>query len=391
MLAMSFVCSRSFGPSRFLIWGETQENPISDETGLGWNSSLNAAHISLRAAGESMNLFDLKLAEHGIRLARGPIQTLQVNVGRKCNQSCHHCHVEAAPWRTEMLDELTALKIGTWITENRPKTVDITGGAPELSEYFCYLVETARAAGCEVIDRNNLTIIETEKFAFLPEYLASHQVQIVASLPCYSRENVDLQRGNGVFDKSISALRKLNAHGYGTRLPLTLVYNPVGPKIPGPQAELEKDYKAVLLDEFGIRFTSLFTITNQPIGRFAEELRQQGRWDAYLELLANSFNPETVPELMCRSTLSVGYRGELYDCDFNQMLGLGLETGGAHGVTRPTDRTLAGRNSLFLWDVSPEDLDGAPIRTGIHCLACTAGAGSSCGGALKVESAFVGK
>jgi len=338
-----------------------------------------------------MNLFDLKLAEHGIRLARGPIQTLQVNVGRKCNQSCHHCHVEAAPWRTEMLDELTALKIGTWITENRPKTVDITGGAPELSEYFCYLVETARAAGCEVIDRNNLTIIETEKFAFLPEYLASHQVQIVASLPCYSRENVDLQRGNGVFDKSISALRKLNAHGYGTRLPLTLVYNPVGPKIPGPQAELEKDYKAVLLDEFGIRFTSLFTITNQPIGRFAEELRQQGRWDAYLELLANSFNPETVPELMCRSTLSVGYRGELYDCDFNQMLGLGLETGGAHGVTRPTDRTLAGRNSLFLWDVSPEDLDGAPIRTGIHCLACTAGAGSSCGGALKVESAFVGK
>jgi radical SAM/Cys-rich protein len=274
--------------------------------------------------------------------------------------------VDAAPWRTEMIDEATAHRIGVWIQQHRPEIVDITGGAPELSEFFCYFVETARACGAHVIDRNNLTIIEEEGFAWLPEYLAKHEVEVIASLPCYSAKNVNQQRGNGVFDKSIAALKKLNAVGYGTHLPLHLVYNPLGAKLPGPQAELEADYKEALHREFGIVFNKLFTITNQPIARFAEDLRKQGKWDEYLELLANAFNPATVEGLMCRSTLSVGYRGELYDCDFNQMLGMQLRNGAP----------------LYLWDVTPEYLNNRAIATGFHCLACTAGAGSSCTGAV---------
>ncbi len=314
-----------------------------------------------------MNRFEQKLAAHGLSLRRSRLQTLQVNVGRKCNQACRHCHVDAAPWRTEMMDEPTARRIGEWILAHKPEIVDITGGAPELSAQFRYFVETARAAGSHVIDRNNLTIIEEPDFGWLPDYLAAHEVEVIASLPCYSKENVNKQRGNGVFDKSISALQKLNRAGYGTRLPLNLVYNPLGPKLPGPQEELEADYKEVLRREFGIVFNRLFTITNQPIARFAEDLRQQGNWDGYLDLLANSFNPQTVEGLMCRSTLSVGWRGELYDCDFNQMLGMQLKNG------RP----------LYLWDVLPQELENRPIATGIHCLACTAGCGSSCTGALK--------
>lgn len=313
-----------------------------------------------------MNRFDQKLAEHGLRLHRTRLHTLQLNVGRKCNQACRHCHVDAAPWRTEMIDEPTALRIGAWIEQHRPPVVDITGGAPELSEFFRYLVETARGAGAHVIDRNNLTIIEEPEFGWLPEYLARHEVEVIASLPCYSAKNVNQQRGQGVFDRSVAALRKLNAAGYGTRLPLHLVYNPLAATLPGPQAELEADYKEALSREFGIVFNRLFTITNQPIARFAEDLRKQGRWDSYMDLLANAFNPATVEGLMCRATLSVGYRGELYDCDFNQMLGLPLR-----------------RNApLHLWDVTPEELDDHAITTGIHCLACTAGAGSSCTGAV---------
>ena len=313
-----------------------------------------------------MNRFDQKLAEHQLTLRRARLQTLQVNVGRKCNQACRHCHVDAAPWRTEMIDEPTAHRVGAWIQKHRPEIVDITGGAPELSEFFRYFVETARACGAHVIDRNNLTIIEEENFGWLPQYLAKHEVEVIASLPCYSAKNVNQQRGNGVFDKSISALKKLNAVGYGSRLPLHLVYNPLGAKLPGPQAELEADYKEALQREFGIVFNKLFTITNQPIARFAEDLRKQGKWDEYLELLANAFNPATVEGLMCRSTLSVGYRGELFDCDFNQMLGMQLRNGAP----------------LNLWDVTPEYLEQRAIATGVHCLACTAGAGSSCTGAV---------
>jgi radical SAM/Cys-rich protein len=313
-----------------------------------------------------MNRFDQKLGEHALRLHRARLHTLQLNVGRKCNQACRHCHVDAAPWRTEMIDEATALRIGAWIEQHRPPIVDITGGAPELSEFFRYFVEIARGTGAHVIDRNNLTIIEEPEFGWLPEYLARHEVEVIASLPCYSAKNVNQQRGQGVFDRSVAALRKLNAAGYGTRLPLHLVYNPLGATLPGPQAELEADYKEALSREFGIVFNRLFTITNQPIARFAEDLRKQGRWDSYMDLLANAFNPATVEGLMCRATLSVGYRGELYDCDFNQMLGLPLR-----------------RNApLHLWDVTPEELDDHAITTGLHCLACTAGAGSSCTGAV---------
>jgi len=314
-----------------------------------------------------MNQFEQKLAEHGLTLQRGALQTLQINVGRKCNQTCRHCHVDAAPWRTEMIDEAAAQRVGRWIQEHRPPIVDITGGAPELSEFFRYFVEIARSAGSHVIDRNNLTIIETTGYGYLPEYLAEHEVEVIASLPCYSKENVNKQRGNGVFEKSISALRKLNAVGYGTKLTLNLVYNSLGATLPAPQAELEADYKEVLQREFGIVFNRLYTVINQPIARFAEDLRQQGKWDEYLELLANSFNPATVSGLMCRTTLSVGYRGELYDCDFNQML----------------DMQLKNERPLYLWDVSPTQLENQIVQTGFHCLACTAGAGSSCTGALN--------
>jgi radical SAM/Cys-rich protein len=313
-----------------------------------------------------MNRFNEKLGESRLVLGRAELQTLQINVGRKCNQACHHCHVDAAPWRTEMMDEGTARRVGEWIMAHRPAVVDITGGAPELSEHFHYFVETARSVGARVIDRNNLTIIESDGFRWLPKYLAEHRVEVVASLPCYLEENVDGQRGDGVFAKSIAALKKLNAVGYGHELPLHLVYNPQGSKLPPPQAELEADYKAELRERFGIEFSGLFTITNQPIARFAEDLRQRGEWDSYLELLANSFNPATVDGLMCRSTVSVGWKGEIYDCDFNQMLGMQLRNG------RPQ----------FLWDVTPESLNGRSIQTGNHCLACTAGSGSSCTGVV---------
>jgi radical SAM/Cys-rich protein len=313
-----------------------------------------------------MNRFEQKLSEHSLSLRRARLETLQINVGRKCNQTCTHCHVDAAPWRTEMMPADIADRVGAWIREQRPATVDITGGAPELSEHFSFFVETARACGCRVIDRNNLTIIETRAYAWLPEYLAKHEVEVVASLPCYSAENVNAQRGEGVFAKSISALKKLNAVGYGTTLPLNLVFNPLGARLPGPQAELEADFKAALHREFGIVFNKLFTITNQPIARFAEYLRQHGQWDAYLELLANKFNPATVEGLMCRSTISVGWMGEVFDCDFNQMLKMQMHNG----------------KPLYLWDVTPERLDGWNIQAGVHCLACTAGGGSSCTGAV---------
>jgi radical SAM/Cys-rich protein len=318
-----------------------------------------------------MNRFEEKLTGHGLALRRARLQTLQINVGRKCNQACRHCHVDAGPWRTEMVGQNVADRVAEWIRQYQPEIVDLTGGAPELSEFFRYFVEAARDAGSHVIDRCNLTIIEEAGYDDLPAYLAGQEVEVIASLPCYTAENVAKQRGAGVFEKSISALRKLNGVGYGTRLPLNLVYNPVGPKLPGPQAELEADYKEALGREFGISFNRLYTITNQPIARFAEDLRRQGKTEEYMLLLATSFNPATVDSLMCRTTLSVGWMGEVYDCDFNQMLGMQMQNG----------------KPLYLWDVTPELLEGWAVRTGEHCLACTAGSGSSCGGALQMTDA----
>ncbi len=315
-----------------------------------------------------MNRFQKQLAESGSHLQRNRLDTLQINVGRQCNQACRHCHVDAGPWRTEMVGPSVAERIGQWIQEHRPETVDITGGAPELSAFFPYFVETARSVSARVIDRCNLTILEEPGHAHLPQYLAEQQVEIIASLPCYTAANVARQRGNGVFEKSISALQKLNALGYGTRLPLHLVYNPLGPVLPAPQTELESDYKERLATDYGIIFNRLFTLTNQPIARFADDLRKQGQWDQYVRLLTENFNPATVDGLMCRNTLSVGYQGEVYDCDFNQMLGLQM---------RGADQA-----PLFLWDITPESLERQAIQTGDHCLACTAGCGSSCTGAL---------
>jgi radical SAM/Cys-rich protein len=319
-----------------------------------------------------MTRFEEKLSTCHRTLRRTRLETLQIHVGHKCNQACCHCHVDAGPWRTEMVSREVAHRIGRWIAQHHPETVDITGGAPELSDFFRYFIEAARDAGAHVIDRCNLTILEEPDQAGLPEYLAAHEVEVVASLPCYTADNVAKQRGHGVFEKSISALRKLNALGYGTRLPLNLVYNPPGPNLPGPPAELEADYKAALGREFGLVFNRLFTITNQPIARFADNLRKLGQWDAYMELLAASFNPATVDGLMCRTTLSVGWSGEIYDCDFNQRLGWQVNNG----------------KPLFLWDVTPELLENYAIRTGDHCLACTAGMGSSCFGALWNTSRY---
>jgi radical SAM/Cys-rich protein len=319
-----------------------------------------------------MNDFQSALAKNGIPLKRDCFETLQINVGRKCNQTCTHCHVDAGPDRTEMMDAETARKVGEWILEHRPAIVDITGGAPEISDHFDYFVETARSVGSHVIDRNNLTIIETKKYAYLPDFLAKNQVEVVASLPCYSAENVNAQRGEGVFDKSISALKKLNAVGYGSELPLTLVFNPFGAKLPPDQDELEADYKRELKKHFGIVFTRLFAITNLPIARFAVDLREHGQWDAYNQLLIDSFNPDTVEGLMCRSTINIGWKGEVFDCDFNQMLYMQQKAEG---------------KKLFLWDVTPESMEDIPILTANHCFGCTAGAGSSCGGALEPATA----
>ena len=317
-----------------------------------------------------MNCFDSVLADRGLILRRARPEVLQINVGKLCNLTCVHCHVNAGPKRKEIMTRETADRIVEWFAATDIPTCDLTGGAPEMIPDFRHFIARLRqlTPRRRIIDRCNLTILLEPGFEGLAEFLAENEIEIVASMPCYQPENVNAQRGEGVFDASIAALQMLNRLGYGRhgRLPLHLVYNPLGAKLPGPQAELEADYKEVLRRDFGIVFHQLFTITNQPIARFAEDLRQQGKWDEYLELLANSFNPATVNGLMCRSTLSVGYRGELYDCDFNQMLGLNLRNG----------------QPRYLWDITPDDLADQAIQTGAHCLACTAGSGSSCTGAL---------
>jgi radical SAM/Cys-rich protein len=315
--------------------------------------------------------FAERLSREGLGpLRRGPVKTLQVNVTRRCNLACHHCHVESGPKRTEALDgDGAARLLGLLAGNPQVQVLDLTGGAPELSEHFRPLVEAARALGRRVIDRCNLTVLWERGQEDTAEFLAAQGVEIVASLPCYSRENVDRQRGRGVFHGSIEALRLLNRLGYGrsgSPLRLDLVYNPQGPALPPPQAELEARYRAELRELFGIEFHRLLTLANMPIRRFARELERKGRHAAYLSLLANHFNPATVPELMCRHLLSVDHAGRLYDCDFNQALDLPL---------LGSERTI--------WDLDDlRALEGRPIASAAHCFGCTAGAGSSCGGSL---------
>ncbi len=319
--------------------------------------------------------FDAALAENGLSpLVRDEVTTLQVNVGKLCNQACHHCHVEAGPKRTEIMPRHVAQRvIGLLAASPRVATIDITGGAPELNPSFRFLVEQARRLGRHVIDRCNLTVLFEPGMEDLAEFLAKHRVEVIASLPCYTAENVDQQRGRGVFEKSIEALRRLNALGYGqpdSALALNLVYNPLGAFLPPPQEKLEADYKQQLRERYGIEFHRLHTLTNMPIKRFAEFLHHKGQYGAYLGLLVNHFNPVTVRALMCRSLVSVGWEGTLYDCDFNQMLE--MEAGAAESGPRT------------IWDVATlAELAGHRIATGSHCFGCTAGAGSSCGGSLS--------
>ena len=305
-------------------------------------------------------------------LVHGRVTTLQVNVGRVCNMACLHCHVEAGPSRTERMSESVAARVVTLLETNPGvEVLDLTGGAPELNPSFRRLVSEARRLGRHVIDRCNLTVLFEAGQEDLVSFLAAHQVEVLASLPWYQSESVERQRGKGAFDASLEGLRRLNAAGYGQEgrgLTLNLVYNPLDPSLPAAQQCLEEDYKRQLGERFGIVFDRLLTITNMPIRRFARMLEREGRADEYQALLVEHFNPATVPALMCRTQVSVGHDGSLYDCDFNQMLDLGL------GARRP--RTV--------WEVdSFDDLDGAAIATGPHCFGCTAGAGSSCGGALR--------
>lgn len=307
-------------------------------------------------------------------LLRGPVTTLQVNVGKLCNMACHHCHVEAGPKRTEIMSREVAARVVDVLAANPGvDLVDLTGGAPELNPSFRWLVAEVRRLGRRLIDRCNLTVLFEPGMEELAGFLADHQVEVVASLPCYQRENVEKQRGKGAFGKSVEALRLLNGLGYGrpgSGLVLDLVYNPVGPSLPPAQASLEGAYRRELGELFGIEFSRLLTIANMPIKRFAHLLERTGQQEAYMSLLVNHFNAATVPGLMCRSLMSVGWDGRLYDCDFNQMLEipLGADTG------RP--RTVWTLNSL-------DALEGARVATADHCYGCTAGAGSSCGGALR--------
>ena len=330
---------------------------------------------AMRVAHATSPSFVDAIREAGLpRLVRDRVTTLQVNVGRLCNLACHHCHVEAGPQATEVMSADVAGRLVELLDLNPSiELLDLTGGAPEMNPSFRCLVEEARRRGRRVIDRCNLTIFFEEGYRDLPEFLAAHDVHIVASLPCYTEANVDSQRGRGVFDGSIDALRRLNTLGYGppeSPRRLDLVYNPLGPSLPPPQATLERDYREELGRLFGIEFHSLLTITNMPIRRFAWTLERTGRHDEYMSLLVNHFNPTTVDGLMCRTLVSVGHDGRIYDCDFNQMLDLPI---GA-----------AGRGIRTIWDVDDlGTLAGAPIATAPHCFGCTAGAGSSCSGALS--------
>ncbi len=314
--------------------------------------------------------FDDRLAESGLGELRATgIEVLQVNVGKVCNQTCRHCHVDAGPDRREAMSRETMQQCLDAMVEGNIPTLDITGGAPEMNPHFRWLVAESRRLGRRVIDRCNLTILLAPGFTDLPEFLAANRVEVVASLPCYGPDNTDQQRGDGVFEKSIAALRRLNALGYG--LPggeraLSLVYNPLGASLPPAQPKLEAAYRKELAERFGIQFTRLYTITNMPISRFLDDLLQSGKYDAYMQKLIDAFNPAAAEGVMCRTTLSVNWDGTLSDCDFNQMLELPLTPGQPRHIR----------------DFDPAALSVRRIVTGQHCYGCTAGSGSSCQGAI---------
>jgi radical SAM/Cys-rich protein len=314
--------------------------------------------------------FDERVAAAGLTLRAGAVETLQVNVGKLCNQACQHCHVDASPARTEIMSEETAARIVEAVGRHRFQTVDITGGAPELNPSFRRLVTESRAVGAHVIVRHNLTVMFEPGQEDLPEFFRAQGVEVVSSLPYFLEQQTDAQRGRGVFSKSLEALRRLNEVGYGREegggLILNLVYNPVGAFLPPAQAAIEADFKRELRARYGLSFNHLYTITNMPIRRYLDYLRRTGNEERYMRKLVEAFNPQAVAGLMCRTLLSVDWTGRLYDCDFNQMLDLGV----------------AARLPQSIADFDPRAFAGREITTAAHCFGCTAGAGSSCGGSV---------
>jgi len=305
-------------------------------------------------------------------LDRARPEILQLNVGKLCNLTCVHCHVNAGPARKEIVTGETLDKILAWFEKTDIPTLDMTGGTPEMIPDFRRLVKTVREFDQprRVMDRLNATIINEPGYEWVPEFLAEHKVELIASMPCYAPDNVNEQRGDGVFDSSIKAFQLLNEIGYGRdpELILNFVYNPNGAFLPPDQVELEADYKREMKTHFGIEFNQLFCIANMPIARFASYLKRNQELQPYMDLLKEAFNPATIDGLMCRNTINVSWEGEVYDCDFNQMMKLPLKDGS--------------EGPLFVWDLDPETFIDVPIRTGNHCFGCTAGSGSSCGGSL---------
>jgi radical SAM/Cys-rich protein len=318
-----------------------------------------------------MEPFAHRIHLSGKDFSRRGVDVLQVNMGKYCNLACTHCHVESGPNRTELMSRETVEAVLRFLEGTPIPTVDITGGAPEFNPNFNYLVESAVRLNRHVMDRCNLTVIFEPGKEYLPEFFKRNQVELVCSLPCYSQENVDRQRGKGTFDLSIRALQLFNKLGYGQResdLELNLVYNPVGPHLPPPQDQLEQDFKRILKEQFGIVFNRLYCLSNMPITRYAAHLRLRGEYDRYIELLETNFNADTLTQVMCRNLISIGWEGSVYDCDFNQMLDLPMTDGnGEH---------------LNIASLTLNQILKRPIVVGDHCYACTAGSGSSCGGAL---------
>ncbi|CAM9257207.1 unnamed protein product [Ectocarpus fasciculatus] len=328
--------------------------------------------------------FQQHIQEQGIKINRESSTIFQLNIGLFCNQACSHCHVESSPQRKEMVSKEVAERC-IEIIKNSPtvKTLDITGGAPELNDHFRYMVEEGRALGLDVIDRCNLTVLQEPGQEDLAEFLAKNKVHVVASLPCYSPKNVNMQRGSGVFDRSIKGLVKLNALGYGkpdSGLQLDLVYNPIGGFLPPEQVALEDKYKEELDEAFGIKFNNLFTITNMPIKRFADFLYRRGELQEYMELLVRNFNSAACSGLMCKDTINVGWDGRIFDCDFNQQLELGMGTAGTNAGASEKLRAVEEGYSIFDVD-SVDDMQTTDIVLESHCYGCTAGNGSSCQGA----------
>jgi len=304
---------------------------------------------------------------------RGPLETLQVNLGYRCNQSCLHCHVNAGPGRKEVMSAATVAAVIHFLDSSRIRTLDLTGGAPELNPRFRTLVAAGRARGIEVIDRCNLTVLLEPGQEETAEFLSRNQVKIVASLPCYIKNNVDKQRGDGVFATSLEALQRLNRLGYGqpdSALQLDLVFNPQGPALPPPQLALEQEYRRHLDAEYGVVFNRLLTLVNMPIKRFGSTLVSKGQFAGYMALLRAAHRDENLAGVMCRSLVSIDWRGYVYDCDFNQMLGMPLR--------------IDHRPRLHIADLADDDLCNNPVRVADHCYGCTAGQGSSCGGALEI-------